>query len=221
MEGLRQRQERAGRIAASLAAWFPEGTTSALAWRSPLELLVATILAAQARDEVINTITPVLFSRFPDARALAEAPVEELEGLIRLSGFFRNKAKSVQGCARALVERHGGEVPRTMEELVALPGVGRKTANVVLTNCFGVPGIVTDTHVLRVSARLHLTMEEDPEKVERDLMALLPPGDWAAFCHRMTWFGRRVCGARKPDCPRCPLRPDCPTGQGLAGAGRG
>jgi len=208
-----EKRERAGRIAATLADWYPDDVRAALEWRKPLELLVSTILAAQSTDAKVNEVAPALYERFPDAAALAAAPAEDVERLIHATGFFRNKAKSVQGCCRALVERHGGEVPRTLPELVALPGVGRKTANVVLTNCFGVPGIVVDTHVIRLSCRLGLTGETDPDRIERDLMALLPEPEWSPFCHRLTYLGRRVCTARAPRHAECRLLPDCPTGK--------
>ena len=213
MEKLRDRKARAGRIAAILAGWYPDDVRAALDWRNPVELLVSTILAAQATDVKVNEIAPALYARFPDPAALAGAPVAEVEDLVRQTGFFRNKARAVQACCRALLDRHGGEVPGAMEDLVALPGVGRKTANVVRTNCFGLPGIVVDTHVIRLSARLGLTDESDPEKIERDLMALLPEAEWSAFCHRLTWLGRRVCTARKPAHAACRLLPDCPTGK--------
>lgn len=210
METAIAKRRRSAEIVAVLAAWYPDATRSPLRWSTPLELLVATILAAQSRDDTVNLVMPGLLARFPDAAALASAPIDELEALVRQTGFFRNKARLVQGCCRQLVERHGGEVPPRMADLTALPGVGRKTANVVLTNCFGIPGIVVDTHVLRVSGRLGLTASSDPEVVEADVGALLPESEWAAFCHRVTWFGREVCLARKPRCAACRLRPLCP-----------
>jgi len=219
MESQAAREGRARAIAAELASWYPDATRSPLHWRTPLELLVATILAAQSRDDTVNQVMPPLMARFPDARALADAPIEELEALVKQTGFFRNKARAVQNCCRQLVERHGGEVPSRMADLTALAGVGRKTANVVLTNCFGIPGIVVDTHVLRVSGRLGLTASADPEVVEKDVGALLPESEWAAFCHRVTWFGRETCVARKPRCAGCRLAPMCPFVRGLSGAG--
>jgi endonuclease-3 len=212
MESAKARKERAGRIAATLAGWMPDSTGTPLHWRSPLELLVGTILAAQARDDTVNQVVPVLLARFPDAASIAAAPVEEVEAIVKTTGFFRAKARSVQGCCAMLVERHGGEVPATMEALTALPGVGRKTANVVLGNCFGVPGLVVDTHVLRVSKRWELTAEEDAERVEADLCALLPREEWTPFSHRVTWFGRSFCTARNPRCPECRLLDLCPFG---------
>ena len=191
--------------------------------RSPFELLCATILAAQSTDKMINTLTPALFARYPDARALAEADPEELERLVHRSGFFRMKAKNLRAMAQALVTRHGGEVPRTMDELVELPGVARKTANVVLGSALGIDaGVVVDTHVTRLSARLGLTRETDPVKIERDLMAALPQDQWTSFAHRLIWHGRRVCHARKPVCGACSLAPLCPSadlpGRGEAAA---
>lgn len=214
METFEERQKRALRIANTLAEWYPADTKTALHYRNPYELLVATILAAQCTDERVNQVTPRLFERYPDPHALAAAELSELEELIRPTGFFRNKARILKGCCEALVQRHGGEVPMAMEALTALPGVGRKTANVLRTNCFGLPGIVVDTHVLRLSKRLGLTESEDPEQVEADLMALLPESSWSDFCHRLTWLGRRVCNARKPRCHECRLQPECPTGRG-------
>ena len=183
----------------------------ALRHRSPLELLVATILSAQCTDERVNKVTPELFRKYPTAAAFAAAPREELEAAIRSTGFFRNKAKSIQNCCRMLVEEHGGKVPDAMDELVRLPGVARKTANVVLGDAFGkAEGIVVDTHVLRVSARLGLTQQAQPEKVERDLMALVPRKHWIHFAHWLIFHGRQTCQARKPACDRCALRDICP-----------
>jgi endonuclease III len=216
-ESRKARAGRASRIAATLAGWYPDDVRCALTWRTPFELLVKTILSAQATDVKVNEVAPALFARYPDAAALAAAEPGDVEPLIHATGFFRAKARSVVACSRALVERHGGQVPRTMEPLTALPGVGRKTANVVLTECFGVPGIVVDTHVLRVSGRLGLASGDDAERVEADLGALLPEPAWSDFCHRLTYLGRRVCDARKPKCLECRLRPDCPTGKAVKG----
>jgi endonuclease III len=176
------------------------------------QLLVATILSAQSTDKMINTITPALFKKYPDVRALAAADPGELEQMIFKSGFYRNKTKSLIGMARACVEKHGGKIPQTMEELVALPGVARKTANVVLGTAMGKnEGVVVDTHVMRVSQRLGLTREEEPAKIEQDLMRLLPREQWTIFAHRMIWHGRRVCTAKNPDHENCLLAPLCPT----------
>ena len=176
------------------------------------ELLVATILSAQCTDERVNSVTPKLFARYPSAARLAEATAADVEEIIRPTGFYRNKARSLLGMARAVVERHGGEIPRTLDELTALPGVGRKTANVILGNVFDVPGIVVDTHVGRISRRLALTRNEDPEKVEQDLMALVARSEWTRLSHALIFHGRRVCFARKPRCEDCVVRSDCPHG---------
>jgi endonuclease-3 len=190
---------------------YPDADTE-LNWRNPLELLIATMLSAQTTDVRVNMVTETLFDKYRNATDYAGADPAELEEEIRPTGFFRNKARALQGMARALLERHGGEVPRTMEELVALPGVGRKTANVVLGNAFGVDeGVVVDTHVRRVSGRLGLTGEKDPEKIEGDLLQLVPEGERALFSHLLILHGRRVCKARKPDCPNCVLNDICPS----------
>ncbi len=173
---------------------------------------MATILSAQSTDKMINTLTPALFAKYPDATALAAADPAELEPMIFKSGFYRAKAKSIIGMAKKVVEKHGGQIPSTMEQLVELPGIARKTANVVLGSVFGKNvGIVVDTHVIRVAARLGLTREDDPVKIETDLMALLPQAQWTDFAHRMIWHGRRVCFAKQPDCDHCSLAPICPS----------
>jgi len=205
----RSDSERVAAVLDQLDRLYPHAQT-ALTFQSPLQLLIATILSAQCTDARVNQVTPGLFARYPDARTLAVAKREDLEEMIRSTGFFRNKAKSIQTCCRDLVERHGGEVPRTMEELTALPGVGRKTANVVLGNAFGIPGLVVDTHVGRVSKRLSLTDQDDPVKVEHALMAIVPRERWTVFSHWLILHGRRVCVARKPRCSICPLAPHCP-----------
>ncbi|MBL6974469.1 MAG: endonuclease III [Deltaproteobacteria bacterium] len=220
MESRKALRERATRIVEIVARWYAKDIHCALDHQNPLQLLVATMLAAQCTDERVNQVTPGLFERYPDALALAESVPEELEEAIRPTGFFRNKAKSIRACCTALVDRHGGEVPPTMKELKALPGVGRKTANVVLTRCFGVPGVVVDTHVLRLSRRLGLSFEKNADKVESDLMKLVPEDQWGDFSHRLTWHGRRVCNARKPRCDECRLRPDCPEGRKLTAQAR-
>jgi endonuclease-3 len=191
---------------------YPQAKCS-LDHQDPWQLLVATILSAQCTDERVNLVTPALFARFPGPAAMARADLAELEDLIRSTGFFHNKAKSILGAARALVERHGGQVPGSLEELVKLPGVGRKTANVVLGDAFGIPGITVDTHVGRVARRLGLTQEDDPVKVEFDLMALVPQERWTLFSHQVILHGRQLCQAKKPRCPKCPLLPHCPFGQ--------
>ena len=183
-----------------------------LDFRSPLELAVATILSAQCTDKRVNMVTPALFARFPTAAALAQADQSDVEALINSTGFFRNKAKSIIGMAKAVVAKHGGEIPRTMDELFALPGIGRKTANVILGNAFGInEGVVVDTHVARLSKRLGLTRETDPVKIELALMPLFPKTSWTLLSHLLIWHGRRVCDAKKPRCTDCVLRRICPS----------
>ena len=209
MKAINPLRKRTGRILGVLAGLYPDAHC-ALNHANPLQLLVATILSAQCTDERVNQITPALFARYPDALAFATADRAELEKLIKPSGFFRNKAKSIIACCQQLMDLHGGEVPRTMEELVPLPGVGRKTANVILGNCFGVPGIPVDTHVGRLSQRMGLSVHSDPVKIERDLMDLVPREEWTMFGHRMIFHGRQVCYARKPLCDSCALAKLCP-----------
>jgi len=182
----------------------------ALDFRTPLELLVATILSAQCTDERVNKVTPALFATYPDAAAFAAADPAALEKAIHSTGFFRNKAKSIREASADIVSKHGGQVPRTLEELTALRGVGRKTANVVLGNAYGIPGLVVDTHVTRLSHRLGLTNETDPVKIEFALMPLVPRELWTLFSHWLILHGRAVCNARKPLCSQCPLAPHCP-----------
>jgi endonuclease III len=201
--------ERASRVGAALARLYPEARVS-LDFTSPWQCLVATILSAQCTDKRVNQVTPRLFAEVPDARAMDAAPAELIERLILDTGFFRQKTRSLKGAARAILERFDGEVPARMEDLVALPGVGRKTANVLLGHVFGQPGLVVDTHVRRVAYRLGLTRESDPEKIEHDLQALLAPADWTPFSMRLILHGRTVCNARKPRCEVCVLAGDCP-----------
>jgi endonuclease III len=201
----------AAQIAALLAQKWPDAKCE-LDHENPYQLLVATILSAQSTDKMINTITPALFAKFPNATALAGGDSGEVEQLIFKSGFYRNKTKSLLGMARALVEKHGGDVPGTMAELVEVPGVGRKTANVVLGNAMGkTEGVVVDTHVMRLSQRLGLTKSDDPIEIEQDLMRLLPREQWTAFSNRLIWHGRRVCFAKNPDHENCILAPICPS----------
>jgi endonuclease-3 len=200
---------RARRLVRLLARAYPDAHC-ALHHHGPLQLLVATILSAQCTDARVNMVTPALFTRYPDAAAFANAKPRELEKLIHSTGFFRNKARNIIACCQQLVARHGGEVPATMEELVPLPGVGRKTANVILGNAFGVPGIPVDTHVGRLSQRLGLTTASDPVKIERDLARLIPRKEWTMFGHRLIFHGRQVCHARKPLCEQCTLAELCP-----------
>ena len=184
----------------------------ALDHENPFQLLVATILSAQCTDERVNQVTPALFARFPTPEAMAAADRAELEALIRTTGFFRNKAKSLQGASALICQNFGGEVPQEMDELTSLPGVARKTANVVRGVCFGLAdGIVVDTHVKRLSQRLGLTQEKSPEKIEKELMALVPVEDWIDIAHLLIFHGRRVCNARKPDCANCTLAEICPS----------
>ena len=216
----RRRRESAAELAARsaeiltrLKAAYP-GAHCALDHRNALELVVATVLSAQCTDVRVNMVTPALFAACPSAAHYAQIPLENLEALIQSTGFFRNKAKSLQGLGRALVERHGGEVPRTMAELVQLPGVGRKTANVVLGNAFGLnEGVVVDTHVGRLAGRLRLSRETDPVKVEQDLMPLFPREDWTLLSHLLIDHGRKICNARKPLCASCFLADICPSVQ--------
>ncbi len=198
-------------IVERLARAYPDARCS-LNHRSPLELLVATILSAQCTDARVNLVTPALFARYPSARALAGADPAELEERVRTTGFFRNKAKSIRGACSLLVEKFDGRVPATMEELLTLPGVARKTANVVLGTGYGIAaGVVVDTHVMRLSRRMGLTREETPEKIERDLMAVLPAESWVKFSHAMILHGRQVCRARTPACAACCVADLCPS----------
>ncbi len=206
---------RAREAHARLASEYPGSAAELceLDHSNPYELLVATILSAQSTDRMINSVTPALFARFPDAEALAGADEVELQEMIRSSGFFNSKARSLLGMARAVVERHGGEVPGRMADLVKLPGVGRKTANVVLSVAFAKPGLPVDTHVLRLSGRLALTEQEDPVKVEQELNPMLPAAERGLFSCRLILHGRRVCDARKPRCEACVLADFCPSSQ--------
>lgn len=204
------RTERAASIAARLEKAY-ETARCSLDFRSPYELVIATILSAQCTDKRVNEVTPELFRRWPGPDALAAAKQPDVEAVIRSTGFFRSKAKSIVGCARALVERHGGEVPQSLEALVKLPGVGRKTANVVLGSAFGIAsGVVVDTHVGRISRRLGLTTATDAVRAERDLVRVLPREHWIAFSHRVIELGRGICAARRPRCEICPLGDLCP-----------
>jgi len=195
-------------ILAILDEHYPEAQCT-LSFRNPLELLVATILSAQCTDQRVNMVTPGLFSSFRSAKAFAEADPGELEEAIKSTGFFRNKAKNIIDCCRQLVAEYAGEVPNNLDALVRLPGVGRKTANVILGNAFQVPGMVVDTHVARVSKRLGWTREDKPEKIERDLMRLIPANRWTLLSHQLIHHGRKICSARNPKCVACPLRELC------------
>lgn len=202
-------KQRVPLLMARLADAYPE-TGTALTFGSPFQLLVATILSAQCTDARVNLVTPALFARFPTPEVMAAATVKQIIPFVKSTGFVRNKAKNIHGAATAIVKDHGGQVPGTLEELVKLPGVGRKTANVVLGDSFGVTGITVDTHVGRLSRRLGLTRKHDPVKVEMVLNRLVPQADWTRFSHRLILHGRAICNARKPLCERCPLLDLCP-----------
>lgn len=214
-ESLNTKKKRARRIITALRKLYPQAG-SALNHRDPFQLLIATILSAQSTDETINKVTPVLFKRFKTPKALADARRGEVEEIIHSTGFFRQKSRSIQGACRMIVDEHGGRVPDTMDDLVALPGVARKTANVVLGSAFGKDeGVVVDTHVGRLATRLGLTWSgkdsKDAVKIERDLMEIIPRKEWTFLGHALIWHGRRVCSARKPDCDNCILAKHCPS----------
>jgi endonuclease III len=206
-------RERVAQLVRALPEVYPDAHCE-LNFRNPLQLLVATILSAQCTDKRVNAVTPALFAKYPTARDYAVARQETLERLIRSTGFFRSKARSIRGAAAEIVAEHAGRVPDTMEKLRGLPGVGRKTANVVLGNAFGKEeGIVVDTHVARLSLRLRLTRQTDPEKIEHDLMKLVPRQHWTNWSHWLIWHGRRRCFARRPDCHKCEILRLCPSGK--------
>lgn len=202
--------KRARKINGILGEVFPAAKCE-LDFKNPLQLLVATVLSAQCTDKRVNQVTPALFKKYPTVEKLASAPREDLEEAIKSTGFYRNKATSIQGLAAQILEKHNGNVPDDMQSLVKLPGVGRKTANVVLGNAFGVPGITVDTHVGRIARRLGWTSNTDPVKVEFDIMELFDPKDWTMLNHRLIFFGRRICHSRKPACGACPLAKICPS----------
>lgn len=204
------RKERAQRIYKQLEALYPDAHC-ALIHDNPFQLLIATILSAQCTDERVNMVTPVLFKKYPTPRKMAAASQEDLETVIRSTGFYRNKAKSIKGAATAITQTHGDEVPDTMDELLELPGVARKTANVVLGNAFNKPvGVVVDTHVNRLTNRMGLTKQSDPVKIERELMQLFEQEQWTMLAHLLIFHGRQICAARKPDCANCKLIDECP-----------
>ena len=208
-----KKQERATEISARLKRMYPKAKCT-LDYTNPFELLIATILSAQSTDVRVNIVTKSLFRKYPNPAAFADAAQPAMERDIRQTGFFRNKAKAVIAASKAIMEKHGGEVPRTMEELTALPGVGRKTANVVLGNAFNLPvGVVVDTHVTRLAGRLGLTAHADPVKIEQDLMKLIPQKEWTVFSHRLIAHGRQICVARKPKCRECFLNDVCPSAE--------
>lgn len=208
-ERVADKRSRADRVLAELVRAYPDAATE-LDFRTPFELLIATILSAQATDVSVNAATPALFAAFPDARRLATATPKQIEPLIKTIGLFRTKAKNIVAAAKQLVERHAGEVPADFDALLALPGVGRKTANVVASNAFGRPGIAVDTHVGRLARRLKFSRHDDPNKVEHDLESLFPESQWTFLHHALILHGRRVCHARKPACDACPLAAECP-----------
>jgi endonuclease-3 len=206
-------RERVAQLVKALPKVYPDAHCE-LDFRNPLELLVATILSAQCTDKRVNAVTPALFAKYRTAADYAKASPASLEKMIRSTGFFRSKTKSIRGAAAAIASDHGGRVPNTMEKLHGLPGVGRKTANVVLGNAFGIDeGIVVDTHVMRLSHRFRITRQTDPEKIELDLMKLVPRQHWTNWSHWLIWHGRRRCFARKPDCRRCEIFHLCPSGK--------
>ena len=209
MQNKKQLKTHADKIRKLLRKIYPEVKTQ-LFHQNPFELLVATILSAQCTDKQVNQVTPVLFERLKTPTDFAEAPLKTIENLIRPTGFFHNKARNIKNCAKMLLEKYNAEVPHTLEEMVKLPGVGRKTANVVLGAAFGIPGVVVDTHVARISRRLGLTANKDPVKIEFDLMKIIPKRTWNDFSLQLIFFGRETCVARKPKCPTCPLNKLCP-----------
>ncbi|MFC1811204.1 endonuclease III [Thermodesulfobacteriota bacterium] len=203
-----KRKSRTDKILKILRTTYPNVKTQ-LRHKNPFQLLVATILSAQCTDRQVNAVTPGLFKKLKTPDDFAGASIETIETLIHSTGFYRNKAKNIQNCSKTLLEKFNGKVPDKLEELIQLPGVGRKTANVVLGAAFGVPGIVVDTHVARISKRLGLTKQKDPVKIEFDLMEIIPEASWNAFSLQLIYFGRAICKARKPDCPVCPLYDLC------------
>lgn len=210
-ESASARRQRVGTVMERLRSTYPEAHCE-LRFSNPLELLIATILSAQCTDKQVNIVTEDLFQKYRSASDYAQADLETLAHDVRRIGLFRNKARNIQSCCRVLVEQHGGQVPQSMEALVALDGVGRKTANVVLGNAFGIQsGIVVDTHVARLSQRLRLSAHTQPEKIEQDLMKWVLPSDWTLFSHWLIWHGRRRCGARSPECDACEIRDLCPS----------
>jgi len=209
------RHARASELLRILRTTYPDAHCE-LDHKGPFQLLIATILSAQCTDVRVNLVTPALFQKFPDPKSMAAARQEDVEDLVRSTGFFRNKAKNIRATAQALVEIHHGEVPRELEPLTHLPGVGRKTANVVLGNAYGIEaGVVVDTHVARLSQRLGLTKQKDPVKIEKDLIKQIPQNAWTLWSHLLIWHGRRRCMARNPDCPNCELQSLCPSAKKL------
>lgn len=215
----RSQKMRATEILLRLKAAYPDATCS-LDYETPMQLLVATILSAQCTDERVNKVTPALFAKYPTAEAMAIGELSDIEELVRSTGFYRNKSKNILGSCRMIMEEFGGEVPQTMPELLKLPGVARKTANVVLAHAFGInAGVTVDTHVKRLTNRLGLTEHQDPKRIERDLMQLLPQPDWEHWSIRLIYHGRAVCSARKPECDRCFLADLCPSSSSVTNLG--
>lgn len=208
-ESIKSKRRRAAEIYKIFGKVYKDADCT-LEYDNALQLLIATQLAAQCTDARVNTVTPSLFAKYPDVYAFAHADELELREDIRSTGFFRNKAKNIIGCCQMLLSEYGGEVPHTMDELLKLPGVGRKTANLVLSDYFGIPGVVVDTHATRLSNRMGFTAESDPYKIELDLQKLLPPEDWSQFCHCLVYHGREFCSARAPKCDSCPVTALCP-----------
>ncbi len=209
-ETLEQKKKRVRKITARLKKAYP-GAQCALHFSTPWELLVATILSAQCTDKRVNLVTPALFKRYKTIQDYAEAQPREFEEAVRSTGFYKNKAKNIIGAAKGIVSRFGGKVPAVLEDLTSLPGIGRKTANVILGNAFGIPGLTVDTHMIRLNARLGLTKNSDPVKIEFDLMELVPKSEWTEYSHLIIHHGRGRCFARKPDCPHCEIRDLCPS----------
>ena len=208
-EKLAQKKARLGEVLRILERTYPESECS-LTFKTPYQLLIATILSAQCTDERVNKVTPALFARFPGPREMSEASVEEIEELIKTTGFYRNKARSISECSHSLIKLHGGQVPKDLDALTQLRGVGRKTANVVLGVAYGIPGLVVDTHIGRLSRRLGFTRETDPVKVEHEMMEIVPRERWTEFGHIMISHGRALCSARKALCDECPVSRLCP-----------
>lgn len=208
MRDILELKKKVKRISKKLFEAYPEATCS-LDYQKPLQLLIATILAAQCTDRRVNIVTKELFQKYESVEDFANANIEELEQAIKSTGFYRNKAKNIIACCNKLIKEHGGKVPDSMEALTALPGVGRKTANVILSNIYGIPGVIVDTHCIRLSNRIGLTEQEDPVKIEQELMEIIPRKDWAKFSNNLVYHGRAICDARKPICELCPISGDC------------
>ncbi|MBI4395101.1 MAG: endonuclease III [Candidatus Omnitrophica bacterium] len=219
-ESLESKKKRTLEIIKRLKKTFPEAAIE-LHFKNPIQLVVATILSAQCTDKRVNMVTPALFKKYKTAKDYARANVRSFEKAIHSTGFYRAKARNIIGCMKEIMKRFGGKVPNRMEDLVSLPGIGRKTANVILGNIFDVPGLVVDTHMKRIANRLALTRHQDPQKIEFELNEIVPQKDWSLFSHLIIWHGRRICFARKPNCPECPINTLCPSRQDVAHAAVG